>query len=108
MVPDPELIRPYALESCKTCANYVETAEWLVGHAMRYARPPSTVGVSVVLPESSGNQVFVELANNQEKSEIIEADGAVHREMPRVTGGATVEVRWSTDGWHVRAIKATA
>jgi hypothetical protein len=106
MVPDPELIRPYALESCKTCANYVETAQWLIDNHRHYANNPSTIGVSTVLPESTPNRVLVQVVNNQEKSEIVNADGTVHRTMPHVYAGSEVEVRWMTDSWAVRGIKA--
>jgi hypothetical protein len=105
MVPDPELIRPYALESCKTCANYVRTAEWLAEQKLHYAKPPSTVGVSVVLPESTANEVHIQLVNNQEKRDIVTADGKVHRTMPHVYAGSEVEVRWLRAAWVVSGVK---
>lgn len=106
MAPDPDLIRPYALASCKTCANYVETAQWLVDHEMRYDRSPSTVGVSIVLPESTTSRVLVQVVNNQEKADIVAADGAVHKTMPHVYAGSQVELMWSVDTWSVHGVRA--
>jgi hypothetical protein len=108
MAPDPEQIRPYALASCKTCANYVATSQWLLEHQMRYDSPPSSVGVSVVLPESTRSRALVELVNNQEQSNIVRVDGTRYRVVPHVFGGAQVEVDWADGAWRVRAVKATA
>jgi hypothetical protein len=106
MAPDPELIRPYALESCKTCANYVQTSQWLVDNNRHYAGTPSEIGVAVVLPESKPDRVFVQLVNNQLKSKIVNADGTVHRVLPHIFAGSEVEVQWVHGSWAVRGIKA--
>jgi hypothetical protein len=75
---------------------------------MRYDRDPSSVGVSVVLPESARDRVFVDVVNNQEMSNIVQADGTLHKAIPHIYGGAHVEVDWSDGTWHVRAVKASS
>lgn len=105
MAPDPELIRPYALESCKTCANLVSSAEWLVRHGSKYDSRPTTVGPSVVLPESTDVRVLVRVVQSQEASRIINAAGDVQKAFSRVSGESEVEVRWRDSGWSVGYIK---
>jgi hypothetical protein len=105
MVPDPELIRPYALESCKTCANFVGSAEWLRDHQSRYDAEPTSVGASVVLPESTENQVKVRVLQAQEASRILNSDGAVVERFPHVSGQSEVALAWRTSSWRVQYVK---
>jgi hypothetical protein len=105
MVPDPELIRPYALESCKTCANFVESAEWLRDHHSRYDVEPTSVGASVVLPESTENHVKVRVLQSQEASRIVGADGAVVERFQHVPGQSEVAVAWQSSSWRVQYVK---
>ena len=105
MVPDPEQIRPYALASCKTCANYVATAEWLVSSDAAYDGAPAALGASVVLPESGADRVLVRVLETQESRRIVDGDGAVADSVPRSTGELEVELLWRQRSWLVRAVK---
>jgi hypothetical protein len=105
MVPDPELIRPYALESCKTCANYVETAQWLVDQQATYDGVPATLGASVVLPESRADRVFVRVLEKQEGRRIVRGDGSVAETVRSRSGELELQVEWRQQAWGVRSVK---
>jgi hypothetical protein len=107
MAPDPELIRPYALESCKTCANYVSTAEWLTGGGLRYDGAPMTLGPSVVAPESRKDHVFVELGCNQAERHILRANGSTEKSVKHIFGTAQVEMVWLQEAWLVREVRVS-
>lgn len=105
MVPDPELIRPYALQACKTCANYVATAEWLRRQDLRFGGPPSSLGASGVLPESKSDDVIVQIVQVQQSAKLLHSDGSVEREVPRAASLLDVAVTWRADTWHAVSIK---
>jgi hypothetical protein len=105
MAPDPELIRPYALESCKTCANYLKTAEWLLERTLRYNGSPMTLGVSIVAPESRKDHMFVEMPANQEHRKILRSDGSVEETLPKRLAGAQVELEWNSGAWRIIEVR---
>ena len=105
MVPDPEQIRPYALASCKTCANYEGTVEWLQAASLHYDGPPMQLGASVVAPESRTDRVLIELGCNQSQRTILRSDGSVEKAVKHRFGGAQVEVLWLHDTWIVREVR---
>jgi hypothetical protein len=105
MAPDPELIRPYALESCKTCANYVGTIDWLSSEHLRYDGAPMKLGPSVVAPESRQDHAYIELGCNQEARHILRADGSTEETVRHRFGAAQVELMWLQQAWQVREIR---
>jgi hypothetical protein len=105
MAPDPELIRPYALESCKTCANLVGSAEWLRDHNSRYDVAPTLLGASVVLPESTRDHMLVRVVQAQQASRILDANGDVQRSFPGVRGESEVALNWQSGSWMVQYVK---
>ena len=105
MVPDPELIRPFALESCKTCANIVDTASWLEDNRLRYDGDAQDVGPSVVLPESTKDSVLVEVSTNQLARHILSDDGETAESINFAHSVSQVELRRTRDGWFVSEIK---
>ncbi|HET8615310.1 MAG TPA: DUF6318 family protein [Actinomycetales bacterium] len=105
MVPDPELIRPYALASCKTCANYVETASSLAHDGLRYDGSPSELGPSIVMPSSSEELTVVHIGQVQLNRRIVHADGRVDEVMPRVPGETEVQLVWEDNRWTIVEIK---
>jgi hypothetical protein len=105
MAPDPELIRPYALESCKTCANFVETTIWLRDEQLHYERPPTEIGPSGWLPESTKDHAFVQVVNNQQQSRILKADGSVEDSVDKTPALDEVELRWENGVWLLAAIR---
>jgi hypothetical protein len=105
MAPDPELIRPYALESCKTCANFVETTTWLRDEQLHYDGPPTEVGPSGWLPESTKYRAFVQVVNNQQQRRIVRVDGSTQESVEKTPALDEVELRWADDAWLVAAIR---
>jgi Family of unknown function (DUF6318) len=105
MAPDPELIRPYALESCKTCANYVSTAESLKSEGLRYEGSPSALGPSIVMPSSSTQTVLVHIGQIQLERRIIRKDGTTDELMQRVPGETEVQLSWLEERWVVIEVK---
>jgi hypothetical protein len=105
MAPDPELIRPYALDTCKTCANYLKTAEWLTQRRLQYDGSPMDLGLSIVAPESRNDHVYIEMPANQQHRNIVRPDGSVEETLPKRVAGAQVELVWSQTAWHVREVR---
>jgi hypothetical protein len=105
MVPDPELIRPYALESCKTCANYEDTADWLADRTFKYDGAPMRLGHSIVAPESRDDHIYIEMPANQQHRTILRADGTVEETLPKRVAGAQVELLWVDGAWHIREVR---
>lgn len=105
MVPDPEQIRPYALASCKTCANYVATAESLLKDGRRYEQDPARIGASVVMPGSTAHRVLVHIGQVQLASRILRRDGSVDKVMSEAPGEVEVELRYEDDSWRVSEIR---
>jgi hypothetical protein len=105
MAPDPEQIRPYALASCKTCANYMKTADWLTERGYRYDAAPMSLGLSIVAPESREDHAYIEMPANQERRHIVRPDGSVEETTPKHVAGAQVEILWLDTAWRVREVR---
>jgi hypothetical protein len=105
MVPDPELIRPYALESCKTCANYVATAHWLLDERLKYDGVPSKLGGSAVLQQSGDRTVVVQVAQVQEPARILHEDGSVEESLSKDASLLDVRVGWHGDSWLITTVQ---
>lgn len=105
LAPDPDLIRPYALDSCKTCANFVATATWLRDEGLHYDRPPTKVGPSGWLPETTTDVAFVQVVNNQLDRRILRRDGGVEQHLHASPALNEVELRWTDDTWLIAAIR---
>jgi hypothetical protein len=102
---DPDIIRPFALSSCKTCSNFVETAVWLRDNGLHYDGYPTTVGASGWLPESTTNRALVQIVNNQEARHVVGADGSVHDSIKRTPALNEIELQWTSDVWSVAAVR---
>jgi hypothetical protein len=105
MVPDPELIRPYAQPGCKTCSNFTKTAEWLRREQLRYSGPPGTLKASIWLPESTRDHVLVRVVHIQEARDILRVDGSVKEKLKRMPGESELDVAWSDSLWHISTVK---
>jgi hypothetical protein len=105
MKPDPELIRPYALVSCKTCANYVETSQWLINERLGYEGVPSKLGESGLLTRSSADVVTIQVAQAQEPARILRQDGSVEQGLSKEASLLDVRLEWRGGSWLVAAIK---
>lgn len=105
MAPDPDLIRPYALETCKTCANYVATAEWLGTKHLSYSSVPSALGPSGVLPESDQHTILIQVVQQQLPVTLLRQDGSVEREVPKDASLLDLQVLWRLNAWRVASIK---
>ena len=105
MAPDPELIRPYALDACKTCANYVGTAKWLREGRLRYEGVPSTLGSSGVVSRSDTDDVVVQVAQVQEPGRILRQDGSLEQQLHKTASLLDVRLTWDQAAWRIASIK---
>jgi hypothetical protein len=105
MTPDPELIRPYALESCKTCANYVHTAEWLKAQRLMFDGVPARLGPSAALPGSVKDAVLIQVSQLQRPAKILRTDGSVERALTKEGSLLDVRLLWHSGGWAVGSIQ---
>lgn len=104
-VPDPELLRPYGLPSCKSCANYVGNAAEFRTKGQRYAQAPLSVVAGTWLPESTSSRAFVSIVWAQRSTRILAADGSKAEAVPPAKGVSQFELLWESPAWHVAAIR---
>ena len=99
-------IRPLALAACRTCANFVATAEALSTKRQHYAGPAVEVGPMISLPESTPSQVVVQMALTQKSTEILDENGAVVRSSPKARNLAEADVSWTAMGiWRIAELR---
>lgn len=106
MAADPEPLKTLSLSTCKTCANYIETAESLREAGDRYAGPPGTYRLSIVLPESTGNTKYVEMTYYQNAEPIIGSEGQVVSSNKRLTAVSVMTVQWTSSGWRMAEVQS--
>src|SRR4051794_7263972 len=103
---NPELIRPYAAKTCKTCANQIRTAVDLRRSGQRYANAAGALGASIVTPESTRGRVVVELPYDQLAVDVLDRAGRVVQHMPAIRSQSQVTVTWGPgQNWQVAEIK---
>lgn len=103
-VPDPELLRPYGLPSCKSCANYVATAETMAGRHQRYREDVAEVTAGTWLPESTPSVALVSLVYRQKPVPIVDTAGAVVHRSAALVASSEFQLRWQRGAWHVAGI----
>ena len=98
-------IRPLALTTCRTCANFVATAEALSKRKQHYAGPALEVGPMISLPESTSSQVVVQMALTQKSIKILDEVGSVVRSAPEARDLVEAVVSWTDVGiWRIAEI----
>jgi hypothetical protein len=103
--PNPSLLKPLYLDSCKPCAAYNDGAQALTDNKQRYASPPFVVGD--IVPDTLKGEtatVIVEVA--QQAAPVVDAQGT-----PAATSTAR-QVRFFVtlafaDGWKIANIETT-
>jgi hypothetical protein len=107
--PNPELLKPYVLSSCKTCANQIATALDLRRSGQRYSDDPASVGPTVVAPETGQSKAVIELPYDQKAAEIVDDNGAVVEHLPTIRSQSQVTVVWvgQRSTWAVSEIRLT-
>lgn len=104
--PDPDLIRPLVLPTCRSCANDISTAESLKREGERYEGPASAVDSSIVTPDHTAQERYVLVVLRQLKQRIIDRDGDVVEVAPPASAQIEVAVRWrDSQGWRISTIK---
>lgn len=103
--PDPELLRPYGLMSCKSCANYVATAAKFSASRQRYAVAPVKVVASTWLPESTTSAALVSVVWAQRSTQIVSVTGKPVRLIGDGKGVSEFELRWQDRSWRVAGIR---
>lgn len=104
-VPDPDLLRPYGLAACKSCANYVANAAEFQTNGQRYADSPLSVVAGTWLPESTTSRAFVSIVWAQQSTRILAADGTNTETVHPARGVSQFELSWESSAWRVAAIR---
>jgi hypothetical protein len=108
-LPDPNLLRPLALPTCRTCANLVATAEDLLKTKQHYAGDAGLVGRSVVAPGTSTGRAVIELVYDQRATEIVDRSGKRIERVRSKKSQSQVTLQWrAPQGWRVSEIKLIA
>ena len=105
MRPDPDLLRPYVLSSCRTCANDIRTAADLRRRGQRYGGKAASLGTSVVAPEHARGQRTVQIVMRQLRQHIYDKQGRVVERVPSSTAVVEVTVSRASDLWRVNTIR---
>ncbi len=103
--PDPAELTPYGAPTCKSCANYADTARTLQADRQRYGSPPFTLKGGAWLPESQRDDAVVRLVLVQNPAPIVNVGGATVQTIPRDSGVSEFSVAWAGDRWMVGTIK---
>jgi hypothetical protein len=104
--PNPDLLRPYVLPTCKTCTRDLQTAEELRRLGHRYAGPAAALGPSVVTPASVPDRRTVQVVLKQLRQVIRDRHGKVVERVPAEKAVLEVTLRRqrSTE-WRIATIK---
>lgn len=103
--PDPELLRPYGLPSCKSCRAYADTAASLAKSGRRYDRDPGRVLSSAWQPGSGSDHVEVRVVAEQAESRVVDGRGRVTDKKVRRSFELAFTLAWGRSSWGVQEIK---
>lgn len=103
--PNPSLLKPLYLDSCKPCAAYNDAAQALTDNKQRYASPPFVLG-DIVPDTLKGDTATVIVEVAQQAAPVVDAQGT-----PAATSTAR-QVRFFVtlgfaDGWKIANIETT-
>ncbi|MGL5858683.1 MAG: hypothetical protein ACRC35_09830 [Angustibacter sp.] len=104
MKPDPELLRPYAMTSCRSCKKVLGNAENLRAKIQRYDTASSTVIAATYLPESNLRRAFVAVNIIRNKANVVGVDGRIVERISQKKFAAKYEVVWIDDRWLTKEI----
>lgn len=94
-----------AAPECLSCQNYVATAKSLEKDHLKYDGAPADVGPSILLPESTADNVKMQFVYTQNPRSIIRADGSVVERLEKRTALSEVSARWRRSMWEIVEIK---
>lgn len=103
--PDPQAIRPYAMEVCRTCRNFEDAAADLAEQRRRYADAPFTLTASAWLPESQPDRAVVDLILVQNVRAIVDEYGDKVQAVPNDRGVSRFVLRWRDGRWSIESVK---
>lgn len=99
-------LRSMATPQCKTCANFVATADSLRTKGHHYAAPAVRAFAGVLLPETTANHVLVQIPTRQLSTKVIDREGRVVRVTAKMGVLSEVAIVWHSDvGWRIDSIK---
>jgi hypothetical protein len=105
MSADSRLLKSLALPECKSCANYVATADSLATNGQHYASSPARVSAGIYLPESTSDLAAVQVPARQLAADIVTREGKVVRTTKTAGLLSEFTLRWSGErGWLVVSI----
>lgn len=101
-----EDLRWLATPRCKTCANFVATADSLRAKGQRYAAPAVRTFAGVLLPETTPNRVVFQIPTRQQRTEVVDRTGRTVRVTDSRGVLSEVAVVWQAGrGWRIDRIK---
>ncbi|MGL4173537.1 MAG: DUF6318 family protein [Actinomycetota bacterium] len=102
--PDPELLRPFGLPTCKSCASLTDLAEELQKSSYRYEEGPAEVLAKN--PENSDpSRMFIQLSIRQNPEKIVDQSGKTIRQDKKKKFISQYEVVWRKNHWVIATIK---
>ncbi|HWC22736.1 MAG TPA: DUF6318 family protein [Flexivirga sp.] len=103
--PRTGVLKPLALESCKSCKNHQNVVRKLVARSLKFNQRQMAVKY-VSLNGSSELATFVEIRGYVPKADIVDKDGRPIQSFPEVRDhGLMFELKWTSNGWRVATIK---
>lgn len=103
---DPVVLSDFALSTCQTCANFVQTATSLRSKGEHYAGAAIEVGPTISLPRSSREVVIVQAPLKQNLSRIVSSDGTTVRQTPEVRSLTEATIQWHRSGdWRIAGLR---
>jgi hypothetical protein len=102
--PDPGILEPYGLSSCKTCEGFMRQAADMKALGQRYASKPATLAAGTWLPESTPSLALISLVWKQEPAAIVDQTGSVVHKAAAMKAVSEYQLRWRGNGWKVAGI----
>src|SRR4051794_11026217 len=104
--PNPDLLRPYVLPTCKTCANQIAAATELRRRGLKYAGPSVQLGPSVITPDHPGGRTTVQVGFKQLRQGIVDEQGRQVERTRQDQALFDVDLIWRAgSGWRIVTIK---
>ena len=103
--PRASLLDDLTAKECLSCRNFADTARSLEKEHLRYDGPPADIGPSILLPESTTDDVRIQFIYTQNPRNIIRADGSIVERLKKRGALSEVRARWRGSAWEIVEIK---
>lgn len=104
MKADGTRLRLLSTPGCRSCNNYVTTADSLASRHEHYASAPAKAFPGIYLPESTPAVAGIHVPVRQLAAKIVSADGSMVKQTREASALSEFRITWTPVGWLVSSI----